>query len=69
MYAKMTGKERPHQLLWPNQRVINDLSWLACHFAAGSGIFMLEAIAWGAKDADLILFTDIFCHGDLGPEL
>ena len=58
MYAKIAGKDQPHQLLWVNQQVVKDLSWLAHHFAAGSGIFMLDAIAWNARDADLILFTN-----------
>ena len=47
-----------HQLLWVNQQVIKDLSWLAHHFTAGSSIFMLNTITWNARDADLILFTD-----------
>jgi hypothetical protein len=58
LYAKIAGKDQPHQLLWVNQRVVKDLSWLAHHFAAGNGIFMLDAIAWNARDADLVLFTD-----------
>jgi hypothetical protein len=56
--TKIASKDQPHQLLWVNQRVVKDLSWLAHHFAAGNGIFMLDIIAWNARYADLVLFTD-----------
>ncbi|KIJ38868.1 hypothetical protein M422DRAFT_781282 [Sphaerobolus stellatus SS14] len=58
IYAKLSGKEKAHQLIYVNRSIKHDLSWLAKHFSQGSGIYLLDAIAWDADDADMVVYTD-----------
>ncbi|HEV7738174.1 MAG TPA: hypothetical protein VGO47_12490, partial [Chlamydiales bacterium] len=58
LYSKIAGKQDPYGLIWVNCRVKRDLHWIAKNINLGTGIHLLEAIAWGPTDADLTIYTD-----------
>ncbi|KIJ43519.1 hypothetical protein M422DRAFT_107813, partial [Sphaerobolus stellatus SS14] len=58
VYDKLSGKENLHQLLYVNWSIQRDLRWFAEHFSNGNGIYLIDAIAWEASEADMFVFTD-----------
>ncbi|KIJ37984.1 hypothetical protein M422DRAFT_259370 [Sphaerobolus stellatus SS14] len=63
IYDKLSGKENPHQLLYINRTIQRDLQWFAQHFSNGTGIYLLDTIAWDASEADIIVYTDACLTG------
>ncbi|KAI5822215.1 DNA/RNA polymerase [Schizophyllum commune Tattone D] len=58
LYIKTRGKTKADAPIWVNKTVENQLVWIADHVSASSGIWMMDADAWGLDDADTILYTD-----------
>ncbi|KAL1746955.1 hypothetical protein HDZ31DRAFT_61776 [Schizophyllum fasciatum] len=54
----MRGKTRPDAAVWVNKTIQNQLQWIANHVAASSGVWLMDADAWGLDDADITLYTD-----------
>jgi hypothetical protein len=58
MYAKMSGKDKPHQSLWVSRSLCRELEWIAGHLEHLTGVHMMNSLEWDADDADEILYTD-----------
>jgi hypothetical protein len=58
MYAKMSGKDKPHQPIWVSRSLVRELIWIVDHIQQSNGVHIMEFLEWNIGDADEVLFTD-----------
>src|SRR6266567_6442325 len=58
VYPKMHGSPSPHQNIWVNNAVWNDLQWAANHVENSTGVHLLKSRCWSAEDADVTIYCD-----------
>jgi hypothetical protein len=64
VYAKMEEKDKPHALIYVNDAVRRELTWLADHVERAEGIFLIKSIDYHPDDANLVVYCDASTHGD-----
>jgi len=58
MYAKMSGKDKPHQPIWVSHSLVRELIWITDHIQQSNGVHIMESLEWNIRDANEVLFTD-----------
>jgi len=62
-YSKIGGKQISRAPVFLNRDVIRNFNWLADTIESSDGIHVLDAIEWGASDANLTIFCDVSLTG------
>ncbi|KAJ7327845.1 hypothetical protein DFH08DRAFT_709900 [Mycena albidolilacea] len=57
VYAKME-KDKPHALIYVNDAIRCELTWLADHVERAEGIFLIKSIDYHPDDANLVIYCD-----------
>jgi len=63
LYQKIRHKTEPNDLIFVNNAVCEDLSWMAEHMSRSSGIHIVWSLTWEIRDADIVIFCDACLSG------
>ncbi|KAJ7892449.1 hypothetical protein B0H13DRAFT_1625590, partial [Mycena leptocephala] len=63
VYAKMEGKDKADALIWVNETVQRDLTWLADHVERADGVFLIKTIDYHLDEANMVTYCDTSTHG------
>jgi hypothetical protein len=63
VYAKLEGKDKADALIWVNETVRRDLTWLADHVERADGVFLIKTIDYHPDEANMVTYCDASTHG------
>ena len=58
LYAKVSGKSQPQQLIWISVMLCQELTWFANWVENSDGVHIPHSHEWEPADADLTIFSD-----------
>ncbi|KAJ7215705.1 hypothetical protein B0H12DRAFT_1241968 [Mycena haematopus] len=64
VYDKMEGKDKAEALIFVNEAVRRDLTWLVDHVERADGIYLIKSVDFHPDDANLVIYCDASTHGD-----
>jgi len=63
LYQKIRHKTEPNNLIFVNNAVRKDLTWMAEHMSRSSRIHIVWSLTWKIRDADIVIFCDACLSG------
>ncbi|KAJ3490946.1 hypothetical protein NLJ89_g11390 [Agrocybe chaxingu] len=63
VYPKLQGKWAPHQNVWVNNSIREDLNWAADRIENSTGVHLMRSRAWDPSLADVTIFCDACMDG------